>query len=693
MAFGQPHLELRSTGYYWRRRVPAHAEIRFIPGFFCFPLKTHVLREAAAVARRLTAISDICFYAEIDMSPDVMTNILMTYANLEVQASDRVRALTGPRSRQAAEAALAIEAASRTALRDAIFRCDKGPALNPIHATAQHLGITLDEEEEDFSILADKMMRLLIELSEERERRAKGHFGEAQPYLSMALTANSATCPPINNQPNQNVVAPEVEKNPNSQPVEFEEQQCEKPAIETLLIDDAKFDDDVIDQADGVTVKVLPDLKHVQGATTKTEPTILEIWDEWFVSESKGITYQNAYAIEDKGKGERFKKNADTTQATRKILQDTFPTQRVSDVSNQDWRNFNALLRKIPTNKGRSPRHASITIQKIIKEADAKQRRQMKSAKGKFSVGKLKGDQAEVALQEAKVARLAPRTLQRHQGNFSKALDHAVFSDRIPTNTYKPFVFSETIIDQFRKSNPDTKRQPWGDEFQEMLETEKWNSPGTQIDDGVYWAPLIARFSGLREEEILQLKPKDVRSDEGIPFFDIRKGTGQSVKSNNARRFVPIHSQLIELGFLELVKRQKSRGKIRIFDKVQRSKTKKQTFSATFTKKFTYYRKKQEIYEKNQDFHALRTTFNSKAVTRSIPDTARRYIMGHKNEDVGIINYLPEGFPLATLRALMEQEQLDLSMISRRFGKPNEAPSGPVLAVENGIELLPAKTA
>ena len=54
MAINQPHLERRSTGYYWRRRVPAHARTRFKPEFFCLPLRTNVPRDAAALVRQLT---------------------------------------------------------------------------------------------------------------------------------------------------------------------------------------------------------------------------------------------------------------------------------------------------------------------------------------------------------------------------------------------------------------------------------------------------------------------------------------------------------------------------------------------------------------------------------------------------------------------------------------------------------------
>ncbi|MDO5501100.1 MAG: hypothetical protein Q4F67_15610, partial [Propionibacteriaceae bacterium] len=192
MASCQPHLEHRPTGFYWRRRVPAGEASRFTVDFFCFPLRTQFLREAADLARRLTAISEICFAAECDVSPEVMTQILVGYARLEIETADRLRALSAPRSRAAAEAALAMEDASRNALREAILLCDRQIAMPAIESTIQRLGLTIAPGDEDMPVLADRMVRVMIEVSEEKSRRARGYFREEQPYLELALKETSA---------------------------------------------------------------------------------------------------------------------------------------------------------------------------------------------------------------------------------------------------------------------------------------------------------------------------------------------------------------------------------------------------------------------------------------------------------------------------------------------------------------------
>lgn len=65
--------------------------------------------------------------------------------------------------------------------------------------------------------------------------------------------------------------------------------------------------------------------------------------------------------------------------------------------------------------------------------------------------------------------------------------------------------------------------------------------------DRRYWLILIARYTGARMNEICQLKPDDITNE----VIHIR---GAVLKTHNAKRTIPIHPKLIELGILEWVK-------------------------------------------------------------------------------------------------------------------------------------------
>jgi len=67
-------------------------------------------------------------------------------------------------------------------------------------------------------------------------------------------------------------------------------------------------------------------------------------------------------------------------------------------------------------------------------------------------------------------------------------------------------------------------------------------------NDRRYWLILIARYTGARMNEICQLKPDDITRE----VIHIR---GDVLKTSNAKRIIPIHPKLIELGILDWVGR------------------------------------------------------------------------------------------------------------------------------------------
>lgn len=80
-----------------------------------------------------------------------------------------------------------------------------------------------------------------------------------------------------------------------------------------------------------------------------------------------------------------------------------------------------------------------------------------------------------------------------------------------------------------------------------------------------YWAPLIGLYSGMRLEEICQLRCKDVYEDDGVWVFDVNPTTdtedaSKKLKTKNAIRKDPVHPYLISKGLLKyLEKVQKAR--------------------------------------------------------------------------------------------------------------------------------------
>lgn len=67
------------------------------------------------------------------------------------------------------------------------------------------------------------------------------------------------------------------------------------------------------------------------------------------------------------------------------------------------------------------------------------------------------------------------------------------------------------------------------------------------------WTPWLCAFTGARIGEMTQLRKEDVQTEGGIAFIGITPEAG-SVKTGQFRH-VPLHPQLVEMGFLEFVRR------------------------------------------------------------------------------------------------------------------------------------------
>lgn len=96
--------------------------------------------------------------------------------------------------------------------------------------------------------------------------------------------------------------------------------------------------------------------------------------------------------------------------------------------------------------------------------------------------------------------------------------------------------------------------------------------PGeVRIRDWRYWLPLIALYSGARLGEIAQLLVADVKELHGVWTFHIHEGGDdrKSVKTRGSERVVPIHSQLIRLGFLEYRTAVEVTGESRLFPEIK----------------------------------------------------------------------------------------------------------------------------
>ncbi|HCE3561837.1 TPA: site-specific integrase [Vibrio parahaemolyticus] len=144
-----------------------------------------------------------------------------------------------------------------------------------------------------------------------------------------------------------------------------------------------------------------------------------------------------------------------------------------------------------------------------------------------------------------------------------------------------------------------------------------------------YWIPLLCRYTGARLEEMAQLRKSDiVTSEESIHFLNIRRGEGQRVKTNSSLRHIPIHTHLIELGFLEYV----ASGTDQLFPQLKTNKY--GVKSSAFSKWWSQTVKKVGI-SIDQPSHAFRHAFKTSMRGLEVADTVSDAITGHTPNSVG----------------------------------------------------------
>lgn len=83
-----------------------------------------------------------------------------------------------------------------------------------------------------------------------------------------------------------------------------------------------------------------------------------------------------------------------------------------------------------------------------------------------------------------------------------------------------------------------------------------------------FWLPLIALFTGARINEICQLHTDDIQEKNGISFISINEEDEKHVKTKAGIRQVPIHNELIKIGFLDYVAEIRKKGETLLFPEV-----------------------------------------------------------------------------------------------------------------------------
>src|SRR5262249_94101 len=139
----------------------------------------------------------------------------------------------------------------------------------------------------------------------------------------------------------------------------------------------------------------------------------------------------------------------------------------------------------------------------------------------------------------------------------------------------------------------------------------------------------------------------------------IREGDDRRVKNRTSIRDIPIHSKLIELGFMNFVAEQKEKGEIRLFSKLKKHRD---GYGGPVSKWFSEYHEPSGVVLSNpkhelMGFHSFRHTVTTVLAAKTDPLLHERVInqlLGHEKGQSESMKTYTHTIDIKTLKEAVE---------------------------------------
>jgi integrase len=309
-----------------------------------------------------------------------------------------------------------------------------------------------------------------------------------------------------------------------------------------------------------------------------------------------------------------------------KLFQEATGNKELGAVTRDDVRNFLKMLKRYPKNANKLKQYRSKTLAEI--------------AAIEIPAGETLGD----------------TTIDKYLARVNTLLTWAVNEGWIEKNP-------AAGIQHVRKDTGTQHYLPFNrEELERMLEgfltvAQKGELRGKPER---LWLPLLALFTGARLNELAQLHIGDIQKDQETEIWFLRieaaADGSKRVKNAASNREVPLHPELLSLGFLEYYREMVAKNAPRLW--MNLSETKKgyyRNFSNWFLKsplgagfKYTHITE-----HPKKVFHSFRDTLITELMRKDVSLSKIQNIVGHIHGNITGDTYFSEGHTLtAKLEAL-----------------------------------------
>lgn len=249
-----------------------------------------------------------------------------------------------------------------------------------------------------------------------------------------------------------------------------------------------------------------------------------------------------------------------------------------------------------------------------------------------------------IAWRDDKLKTLSPKTVKDvWLASLKSVLSDAVADRLLPTNVAKGIkvrMYAAPVLREQGFTDPEAlKILKRCLEYVPSTQRNLANQESAHVTAAKRWGPWLCAFTGARVTEILQLRKSDVRTADGIHYLRLSPDAG-SVKGKRYRD-VPLHRQLIEIGFLSFVENAQDGPLFHAAD-IDPSKLPAQAVSARVGK---WLQSEKLIPDGVQPNHGWRHRFKTLSREANIDPYVIDCIQGHTGRTAS------DGYGDATLRA------------------------------------------
>ena len=278
----------------------------------------------------------------------------------------------------------------------------------------------------------------------------------------------------------------------------------------------------------------------------------------------------------------------------------------VSTLSKEHIRKYIKTQRILPINRRKNPKYRGLSIDEIMKLTDVK-------PQSRQNVNKY-------------LTRLT--TFMRFGISQGYIKENYILGMKVPISKTERRKRREPFTQEdLQKILVPKTYLDWTIDFGKTTKSYKPNV--VKYQNPFYWSFICGIFSGMRTNEISQLRIENIIKEDNVWMISIDETKDTSVKTSSSIRKVPIHPTLLSLGLIDYVKIIKSKGFDRVFPELTKQRDGYSTkISQHYNEKFlpsvgVWKRQTKVLY-------STRHTFINRCYYKGVDRDMIKSIVGHE---------------------------------------------------------------